>query len=71
MLGAIILRLFAISSFIYAQIEIPKHNNKDQVIYHIGYTLLYNEDHEQPEWVAYELTAERLQDHLKEKTVSI
>ena len=62
-----ILRLFAISSFICAQIEIPKHNSKDQVIYHIGYTLLYNEDHEQPDWVAYELTAEEVAGSFKRK----
>ena len=38
--------------------EIPKTNAKDQVIIHTGYSLLYNEKHEQASWVAYELTKE-------------
>ena len=63
----IIYILITISSLIWAQIEIPKHNSKDQVIYHIGYTLLYNEDHEQPDWVAYELTVEEVAGSFKRK----
>jgi len=39
-------------------IEIPKTSSHDIIIYHIGYALLYNEEHEQANWVAYELTKE-------------
>jgi endonuclease G len=41
--------------------EIPKHKNSDLLIVHTGFTLLYNEQHEQAAWVAYELTAEETQ----------
>ena len=37
-------------------LEIPKTNPKDTIISHTGYSLLYNESHEQAYWVAYELT---------------
>lgn len=37
-------------------LEIPKTGSKDKLITHTGYTLLYNEKHEQASWVAYELT---------------
>jgi endonuclease G len=37
-------------------LEIPKTNAKDKIINHAGYSLLYNESHEQATWVAYELT---------------
>ena len=36
-------------------------SNTGQVIRHKHYTLSYNEDHEQAEWVAYNLTEESLQ----------
>ena len=39
-------------------LEIPKTNPQDTIIFHIGYALLYNEEHEQASWVAYELTKE-------------
>lgn len=39
-----------------AQLEIPKLHSKDLVITHTGYSLVYNESHEQATWVAYELT---------------
>jgi len=37
-------------------LEIPKTLPKDHIIIHTGYSLLYNENHEQASWVAYELT---------------
>ena len=40
------------------KLEIPKTNLKDKIITHTGYSLLYNETHEQANWVAYELTKE-------------
>lgn len=39
-------------------IELPLITKQDVVIKHIGYTLSYNEKHEQANWVAYELTAD-------------
>jgi len=39
-----------------SKIEFPKINSKDVVISHTGFSLLYNEEHEQAAWVAYELT---------------
>lgn len=39
-------------------LEIPKTNSKDKIITHSGYSLLYNEIHEQADWVAYQLTKE-------------
>lgn len=40
-----------------AQLEIPTTGTNGQVISHSAYTLEYSEGHEQPFWVAYELTA--------------
>lgn len=37
-------------------LEIPRTNSKDIVITHSGFSLVYNETHEQASWVAYELT---------------
>lgn len=39
-------------------LEIPKTTANDKIITHKGYSLLYNEAHEQASWVAYELTKE-------------
>ena len=39
-------------------LEIPAHITDDELIKHSGFTLLYNEKHEQAQWVAYELTKE-------------
>ena len=38
------------------QLEWPKTTTKDQVVKHTGFSLLYNEKHEQAGWVAYDLT---------------
>jgi endonuclease G len=40
------------------KLELPKTNYKEEIITHTGYSLLYNETHEQANWVAYELTKE-------------
>lgn len=37
-------------------LEIPGISSRDKIIMHAGYSLLYNEAHEQASWVAYELT---------------
>ena len=39
-----------------SRLEIPKTKSSDQIISHIGYSLLYNEKYKQANWVAYELT---------------
>ena len=41
-----------------SRLEIPKTTIKDDVITHFAFTLSYNEEHEQANWVAYELTEE-------------
>lgn len=41
-----------------SRLEIPKIDAKDDVIAHFAFTLSYNEEHEQANWVAYELTEE-------------
>ena len=48
--------LYSIKVTNIPQLEIPKTNAKNKVIDHAGYSLLYNESHEQASWVAYELT---------------
>lgn len=45
------------------KLELPKFTKNDIIIQHSGFSLSYNELHEQANWVAYELT--------KEKTVKI
>ena len=50
--------LYSIKSTTIAKLEIPKINSKDIAISHTGYSLLYNETHEQANWVAYDLTKE-------------
>ncbi|MFN5218500.1 MAG: DNA/RNA non-specific endonuclease [Sphingomonadales bacterium] len=43
------------------QLELPAIKTGQQIIYHTGFALVYNEDHEQADWVAYELTSEETQ----------
>jgi endonuclease G len=50
--------LYNIKSTTISKLEIPKINHKDIVISHTGYSLLYNETHEQANWIAYDLTKE-------------
>jgi endonuclease G len=38
-------------------LELPRFKKGEMVVQHAGYTLSYNETHEQANWVAYELTA--------------
>ena len=42
-------------TFHYPHLEIPFIKTGDELVYHTGYTLSYNEKHEQANWVAYEL----------------
>ncbi|MEQ9298271.1 MAG: DNA/RNA non-specific endonuclease [Cyclobacteriaceae bacterium] len=38
----------------------PAYDADDQIVEHLAYTLSYDEKREQPEWVAYKLTADQL-----------
>jgi endonuclease G len=40
------------------KLELPQTNSKDKIISHAGYSLSYNETHEQANWIAYVLTKE-------------
>jgi len=42
------------------KIELPAPVGNNQIIEHYAYTLSYNEQHEQADWVAYELTKEHV-----------
>ena len=62
--------LLLILSFVYPQsqkFELPQVDPGEQIIYHTGYTLSYNEKHEQANWVAYKLTAQELAGTVKRK----
>jgi len=47
-----------IDSSITGQLQIPVVKSTDEIVQHTGYTLSYNEEHEQANWVAYVLTAD-------------
>lgn len=47
-----------IKAILFSKLEIPETDSNETVIVHEGYSLLYNELHEQASWVAYELTKE-------------
>lgn len=53
----------------FASLEdaLPAYGSRRDVIPHLGYTLRYSERHEQAEWVAYLLTAGRLEKDLPRK----
>jgi len=57
----VLLAILLLCSSSTTQYELPMPEPGDVIITHIGYTLSYNEEHEQAEWVAYELTAEEAQ----------
>lgn len=50
--------LYNIKTNDITKLEFPKTNSKDIIVSHLGYSLVYNEPHEQATWVAYELTKE-------------
>ncbi|MDD2799207.1 MAG: DNA/RNA non-specific endonuclease [Bacteroidales bacterium] len=54
----IALSLFAQQSVQIEHLELPTIHPQDQIVKHLGYTLSYNEQHEQANWVAYQLTAD-------------
>lgn len=42
------------------ELAIPAYTKDDIIVQHTGYTLCYSEEHEQPFWVAYLLTADEV-----------
>ena len=46
------------AGFAQKHLELPSIGKEDEIVYHKGYTLSYNEKYEQANWVAYELTRE-------------
>ncbi len=56
-----------LAALVWAQVELPRVEEGEVVISHVGYTLSYNETHEQANWVAYELTAEEVAGEVKRK----
>jgi|TARA_B100000315_G_C14560847_1_gene580520 endonuclease G len=57
--------LFIPQAYLTGQIELPRTNSVDTIIQHVGYSLLYDETHEQAKWVAYELTSTETQGKIK------
>jgi len=55
------------SRFLYSQDLKPKPISGEQIIDHFGYSLSYNEDHEQASWVFYELTDNEVLGSVKRK----
>jgi endonuclease G len=51
-------RNFSTRSLNLTSLEIPKTGSNDHVVKHTGFSLLYDESHEQAAWVAYDLTKE-------------
>ena len=47
-------------SHVYCQIEYAQSSEKEQIIVHTGFTVSYNDTHEQANWVAYQLTSNKL-----------
>ncbi len=45
---------------VIAGLEIPLLEEGDELIVHTGFALVYDEEHEQPRWVAYELTRDEV-----------
>ena len=56
-----------LTTILAAEIELPQVEEGEVVIRHVGYTLSYNEIHEQANWVAYELTAEEVAGEVERK----
>lgn len=48
--------LLVISNGLFAQLELPKYDADDTIIKHKGFTLSYNSNYKQANWVAYLLT---------------
>jgi endonuclease G len=62
-LSIIFFNFFYLSLF--AQLELPKYDSVDFIIKHKGYTLSYNSNYKQANWVAYLLTREEVVNRFK------
>jgi endonuclease G, mitochondrial len=60
--------VYAIDSTVLNQLQIPAIKASDEIVQHSAYTLSYNEDHEQANWVAYVLTASETNSANNERT---
>lgn len=49
------------------RLEIPKSANQETIISHSCYSLVYNETHEQANWVAYQLTSKEVTQKVAER----
>ncbi len=52
--------LLSLTSVFAQQFYLPEVGDDDHIVFHKHYILSYNEDHEQADWVAYELTEEKV-----------
>jgi endonuclease G, mitochondrial len=59
LLIGIAIHLFAQEQSPISHLELPAIGKQEVIVKHLGYTLSYNEKHEQANWVAYQLTAEK------------
>src|SRR5690348_9355540 len=59
---------FPVDSSVLNQLQIPALKSGDEIVQHKAYTLSYNEDHEQANWVAYVLTAKETNSANNERT---
>lgn len=50
--------LHSLKPQVIRNLEIPRRSGRDEIIRYLAFTLSYNEEHEQANWVAYELTRE-------------
>ena len=63
-----LLSILFISFILSDSLEIPKINSNDDIISHFYYTLSYNEQHEQADWVAYKLTRNMIENGSYKRT---
>ena len=62
-----IISLTIFFSFVFTQDLSPRPINGEQLVTHLGYSLSYNEKHEQANWVFYELTIDEVLGSIKRK----
>jgi endonuclease G len=68
MKAKLLLFFIVLTSVVFGQDNLPRLINlDDQIIYHDGYTLSYNETHEQANWVSYMVTKVELEDNVAKR----
>ena len=60
MVKSFVILLSLLAFNLYAQLELPAYSASDEIVKHPNYTLKYNEQHEEADWVAYKLTKDML-----------